>query len=226
MARQLAMSTLQSAWYRHCTPGRPFSHICTLSRPGHLPEQCPFSHCRVEGCRANQIECAADGASYTLHVPHSKTSASMVGPISYTLPPSLFPWMDAWLRFGWPIVAKEVSCCCCRSCCCLHVLAAMCGAPPLPSPPPPHGGFDATAAAPTPYPCALLPSGTTYHCLLHSFQWSPHLPQQAHLPLQGGWCWQQLYCLYCRCAQLPAVRATPAGLELVCTPFDLCAGVA
>ena len=227
VARQLAMTSLQSTWYGHCTPGRPFSHICTLQHPSHLPEKCPFSHCMVEGCLGNHLQCSADGGTYTLHVPHSKTSASMVGPISYNIPPSLFPWLDSWLRFGWPIVAKEVSGWSCMGLQGLQGLSGGCAA---------AGGVRAlppsvlkgTSAAPP----SLLAAGN-HHCLLHPCHWCPHHPQQAHLPLQGGCCQASsvvLYCMwYCMLYLLQRVRYVPgstAGSDQVCPHCFLCAGVA
>lgn len=175
-ARQLGMAVMQCVYYGHNTPGRPFSHISSLLHPSHLPEVCPFSHCKVDGCKGNHIERSADGSRFTLHVPHSKTSASMVGPISYPFSGSLVPWLEAWLMFGWLIVAKQVGWP-------ALLLAGWLGVAVRwwrryrqvlivvpPSLPPP------------------LPLAGHYHCLLHPGHWSCHQPQQAHLPLQGWYC--------------------------------------
>lgn len=74
VARQWCMATMFAMWYGHITPGRPFAHICQLSHPDLLPQQCPTRHCRMEGCQGNAILRSADGEQYTLHIPHFKTS--------------------------------------------------------------------------------------------------------------------------------------------------------
>lgn len=183
VARQLGMAVMQCVYYGHNTPGRPFSHISSLIHPSHLPEICPFSHCKVDGCKGNHIERSAEGGRFTLHVPHSKTSASMVGPISYPFSASLVPWLEAWLMFGWPIVAKQVGtvagCCGCR-----------CGG---------GGGACGTSAVPLcadslycpPLPPSLLQGTTTAFCTLATGV--AISPSRLTSLFKVGTAWQQQY---------------------------------
>ena len=57
------------------TPVRPF-WMCSVCHPDHRPAKCPFQHCKQEKCRGNAILRSADGSSYSILIPHHKTSAN------------------------------------------------------------------------------------------------------------------------------------------------------
>lgn len=57
------------------TPVRPY-WLCSCIHPDHRPARCPFAHCKQKGCRGNAIVRSTDGQSYSLVVPHHKTSSN------------------------------------------------------------------------------------------------------------------------------------------------------
>lgn len=110
-ARQWGKGTMLCCWMAHLTPWRPewFASVC---HPDHWPARCPLAHCQVPGCRGNGVRRSADGQQYSLVIPHHKTSDNSSvrdrPPITYPFPPTMFPWVEVWSRWCWPLIAAEV----------------------------------------------------------------------------------------------------------------------
>ena len=73
MARQWMMCTMFCGYYGHMTPGRPYSHVCSVTHPDFIA-RCTFVHCKDKNCKGNRLEEKDGGKSHQLVIPHSKTS--------------------------------------------------------------------------------------------------------------------------------------------------------
>ena len=111
-AKQWGKAVMLACWMGHLTPWRP-EWFATLVHPDCWPEQCPFEQCNVPGCKGDGVRRSSDGSQYFMVVPHHKTSDNSNvrdrAPIIYPFPPSMFIWLDVWVKWCWPLIAAPVS---------------------------------------------------------------------------------------------------------------------
>ena len=100
MQKWIIVTTLL-VFFGHTTPHRA-DDFCSWSHPDHIPAKCPEAHCTAKECRGNLFRRAADGKSYTMVCPHTKTGKH----IQYPMPSTTFIWLDVYWTWIWPVWAK------------------------------------------------------------------------------------------------------------------------